>query len=149
MLDSEGVGSASDRQHQVIADAADLHFCRIDGRIKLNCVNLARGRIVAVNRILAGTLAKDVGVVACPTCQNVGRVISCQYVFQAVARAADGSGAGEGKVLNVGTKGVVNAGLNCVDTSARTFGHTITCVIHNVGVVAKAARHRVGTCTTI
>lgn len=99
-----------------------------------------------------------VGVVAVATGQVVGahpaidNVVACvatDLVIERIAGTVDVGGAGQHQIFQVRTQCVGKAGLNRVPPGARSFNDLVIGGVHNVGIVAQTARHRVGAGTTI
>jgi hypothetical protein len=93
--------------------------------------------------VVAG--AADHGVGACAAVQRVGRGVAGERVVQRIAGGVDRRRAGERDVLDVRGQRVAHRGLDEVGAFADVLGRHVAGVVDDVGVVAGAADHRVGT----
>jgi hypothetical protein len=95
----------------------------------------------------------DIGVVAGAARHRVGPGaaveavrpgVAGQHVVERVAGAVDVGGAGQDQVLDIGAERVAERALDRVGALVRELAHRVAGVVDDIGVVAGAARHRVG-----
>ena len=170
-----GVGSRVAVDHVVALVAADAVGQGIAGGAQVGGARqlqvLQRGREGEVDRrahevrALAGVLEHDVGaavhdigVVArttghrvgtCPAVQQVVAVVAEQAVVQFVAQSLQVAAARQHQVFDVRAQREADGTAHGVDAFARVFQDRVRSVVHHVGVIARAARHRVRTRATV
>ena len=106
---------------------------------------------------LIGSVVDHIGVVAGTADQRIGPGAAVELVVRRVTRDRVGkrvarSGeccAGENQVLDVVAQRPIHAGLHRVVAFASAFNNAVAGVVDDVGVVASAASHRVGTDATV
>src|SRR6185312_14668528 len=139
------VGAGIDRFHHHIGGV--VHNIGVVARAAVHAV----GAGAAVQPIVADT--SDQGVVAASTVerivaaqtrQNVVGVVAHDIVTESIAGPVDGRSAAEGQLLHVRHQGVADQGHHVVGAGIDRFHHHIGGVVHNIGVVARAAVHAVG-----
>ncbi|CAF0856079.1 unnamed protein product [Rotaria sp. Silwood1] len=144
-----GVAGATDvagaGQHQVLQRGAQPVADAGADRVRTLAARL--------DDLVAGVV-DDVGVVAQAAGHDVGARAAVQHVVAAVAGelvglavagAVDVGGAGEDEVLDIGAQREADAAAHEVRALAHRFGHRVAGVVDEVGVVARAAGHLVGT----
>src|SRR5205085_4005892 len=88
-------------------------------------------------------------VIARAAVDLVGAAVADDGVGEAVAGAVDRGASGQGEVLDLGCERVGDRGLDQVCAAAGELDHRIQRIVHDIGVVARAAGEGVGPCPAI
>ena len=83
-VDAQRVSGAVDRQHEIVALTLERHTRSGNACAQLDCVELARRAVVGADGVLARSLAKQVGVVACPPVERIVAEAAVQRVVTGI-----------------------------------------------------------------
>src|SRR5205085_1942884 len=157
-VDLVGAAVADDGVGEAVAGAVDRGASGQGQVLDLGCERVGnRGldEVRAVARDLGdrvGGVVHGIGVVAAAADHRVRAGAAVDKVCggvagdgvgERVAGAVDRGDAGQDQVLDVGAEGVGNRGLDGVRAFARGLGDRVGGVVHDIGVVAGAAGHRI------
>ena len=84
-----------------------------------------------------------IGIVACPTSEHIHPEIAGQNVVKLVARPVDPRGPGKGQVLESGPYCETHGAPHRIDALVCLLRHDIPSLVHHIGIVARAAEHRI------